>query len=392
MLVALLSLLVIASFAYWIIACWWVLAFFHRPAPPPAGFTPPVSILKPVRGVDYQAYENFASFCEQDYPQYELLFGVSNLADPVVEVIQRLQQQYPHLSIQVIKAPPVGVNPKASILHALAQQASYDVLVLSDSDMRVAPDYLRRVVAPLADASVGLVTCPYHGVDPVTFTARLEALHMGVTFLPGVIVARRFLNMGFAMGATNALRRSDLARIGGFASFADYLADDYQLGARIAAAGLRIHLSDYIVSSVLGATAFREQWEREVRWAHCNRLSRPNEYPGLLLSFSTLLATLLLVATGFSLAGWLVLGVALVLRWAVGWLVTGAIGDLALRRWLIWLPVRDMLSALIWFVGLIGSHVVWRGRTYKLSAGGHLELARSSNPDSDDRASPPSPP
>lgn len=239
--------------------------------------------------------------------------------------------------------------------------------------MRVTSDYLHWVVAPLADSVVGLVTCPYRGEAPLTFTARLEALHMGATFLPGVIVARRVLKMRFALGATMVLRRSDLTRLGGFAAVVSYLADDYQLGVRIAALGLCVHLSDYVISSVLGSTTFREQWEREVRWAHCSRLSRPWEYPGLLLTFSTPLAAILVLVGDFAPLAWLALIISLLLRWLVAWLVTGYTNNQSVRRWLIWLPVRDMLSALVWCAGAIGRHVTWRGERYALYADGRLQ-------------------
>jgi ceramide glucosyltransferase len=344
-------------------------------------FAPAVSILKPVKGLDAQAYRNFASFCQQDYPHFELLFGVSDPEDPVIPVIQRLQHDFPERTIRLLVAPATHANRKASLLHSLVAHAQYGTLVASDSDMRVGPDYLRRVVAPLVDENVGLVTCLYRGRNPVTLTARLEALHMGVTFLPSVLVARRVLNMRFAMGATVALRRSDLARMGGFASVASYLADDYQLGVQIADLGLRVHLSDYIVDSILGPTTFREQWDREVRWAQCSRVSRPAEYPGMLLTFCTPLALILALVAGFDALTSAVLAASLLFRWLVGWWVTAYTDNRATRRWLIWLPLRDALSALVWCVGAVGRYVVWRGEKYVLQPGGRLKpldsLARS---------------
>lgn len=369
----LLTLLTFASWLYWLVAWWWVRAFFRIKQQPNPDFVPPVSILKPVKGVDAQAYENFASFCQQDYPNFELLFGVANPADPAIPIIERLKRDFPQQRIRLIVASVAGANPKAALLHALAAETSHEVLAVSDSDMRVTPDYLHRVVAPLAHPEVGLVTCPYRGEAPLTLTARLEALHMGATFLPGVIVARRVLKMRFALGATMVLRRSDLTRLGGFAAVVSYLADDYQLGVRIAALGLRVHLSDYVISSVLGATTFREQWEREVRWAHCSRLSRPWEYPGLLLTFSTPLAAILVLVGDFAPLAWLALIISLLLRWLVAWLVTGYTNNQPVRRWLIWLPVRDMLSALVWCVGAVGRHVTWRGERYVLYADGCLQ-------------------
>lgn len=382
MLIPLLFTLVVLSWIYWLVAWWLVHRFFtagpEPDQPPPlapqqAGEVPPVSILKPVKGLDAQAYQNFVSFCQQDYPDFELLFGVSDPDDPVIAVVERLQREFPHRSIRLNVSPATHVNRKASLLHSLAAEARHEVLVVSDSDMRVTPDYLRRVVAPLADEGVGLVTCPYRGELPVTLTAKLEALYMGVTFLPSVLVARKVLSMRFALGATIAVRRRDLARLGGFAAVAEYLADDYQLGARLARLGRRVHLSNYVVASVLGATTFREQWDREVRWAQCTRVSRPLEFPGMLLTFSTPLAVVLALLTGFAPLASLSLAVSLLLRWLVAWSVTGYIANQAVRRWLIWLPVRDMLTALVWCAGAVGRNVVWRGERFRLRSDGRLE-------------------
>lgn len=370
---SLLLLLTIASWVYWVIAWWHVRSFFRARPELPRDFTPPVSILKPVKGLDPEAYQNFVSFCTQDYPDFELLFGVADPSDPAVPIVRQLQQNFPEHSIRLCVTPSIGMNRKASILHGLAAQARYETLVISDSDIRVTPDYLRRVVAPLADQNTGLVTCLYRGERALNLTARLEALHMGVTFLPSVLIARRVLSMRFAMGATLALRQRDLARIGGFAAVADYLADDYQIGARIANLGLRVHLSDYIVASVLGATTFRDQWDREVRWIRCARVSRPWEYPGLLLTLSTPLAATFTVATGFAPSGWQALTVSLLLRWLIAWRITGYTGDRESRRWLVWLPLRDLLSAAVWCAGLMRRRVTWRGETFLLTPDGRLQ-------------------
>lgn len=373
MLEILLLVLIFASWLYWLVACWMVRTFFQSQPEPKPDFAPPVSILKPVRGLDFEAYRNFASFCQQDYPRFEILFGVANPADPVIPVIARLQQGFPQNNIRLIVAPAIESNRKASLLHHLANQASHEVLVVSDSDMRVTPDYLRRVVAPLADAQIGLVTCLYRGALPLTLSAHLEALHMSVTFLPSAIVARRFLSMRFALGATLALRHKDLTRLGGFAAIAEYLADDYQVGARIADLGLDVHLSDYVIASVLGATTFRDQWHREVRWARCSRISRPKEYSGLILTFSTPLAIALILLSDFESLGWLALFGSLLLRWLVAWLVTGYVEDYTVRRRLLWLPVRDMLSALVWCASGVGRRIVWRGEAFILQGDGRMQ-------------------
>ncbi len=377
MIKTILILLVIASWVYWIIAFWFVRRFFSKPQSINPNFTPPVSILKPVKGIDNQAYQNFVSFCCQDYPKYEILFGVSDPDDPVIPVIKKLQDDFPQIAIILMIVKTKWVNQKASILHSLASKARYKFLVASDSDMKVTPDYLKNVVSPMADKNVGLVTCPYRGVNPVTLTARLEALHMGATFLPSMLVARKFLDMRFAMGSTVVIRDTDLHRMGGFAAVAEYLADDYQLGFQITSLGLRVHLSDYIVSNVLGPTTFMEQWYREVRWAHCNRVSRPTEYPGIILTFSTPLSTLLLFFSDFSPLAWQLLIISLLMRWIIAWQIFGHTQNQPIRKWLLWLPLRDMLSAFVWCIGAIGRNVEWRGNYYSLTHDGRLELRKT---------------
>jgi ceramide glucosyltransferase len=372
MITDLIAFLTVLSWIYWLVAYMWVHTFLRSQREITGDFTPPISILKPVKGVDAQAYENFESFCHQDYPEYEIIFGVAEPDDPIIPVIERLQRNFPDKSISLHVTPVQGTNRKAGLLAELTPLAQHALLAISDSDMRVTPDYLRRVVAPLEDPQIGLVTCLYRPEAPSTLTARLEALHMGVTFLPSVMIARRVLSMRFAMGATDVLRRADLERIGGFSAVAHYLADDYQLGFRIAALGMRVNLSDYIVACYLGGTTFRTQWRREVRWAQCSRTSQPLGYPGLLVSFSTPLAIVLLLLTDFSQYGWLTLGASLFVRWAVGWGVTASTDDMVSRRWLFLLPIRDMLSALVWCAGLLGRVVVWRGERFILEADGRL--------------------
>jgi ceramide glucosyltransferase len=374
--------LVLTSWLYWLVATLLVYVFFrgentrlaHGAGHPPPGkrAEPPVSILKPLKGIDEQAYANFSSFCRQDYPEYELLFGVADPADPVIPLVERLQQEFPDLTIRLVITDALGANRKASSLSQMVDCASHEILVVSDSDMRVTEDYLSRVVAPLSDPLVGMVTCPYVGAEALTFTARLEALHMGITFLPSVLVARQFLSMRFAMGATMVLRRADLERAGGFASVAGYLADDYQLGLRICDLGLRILLSGYVVRSILGATSFQEQWDREVRWTRTNRANRPVEYPGLLLTFSVPLALALALVAPVDALGWRVLAASIVLRWLVSWIIASSTGDSESRRWLIWLPVRDLLSGFVWVVGGLGRRIVWRGEQFVVQPDGRL--------------------
>lgn len=371
MIVWTLSLLTAVSFVYWLIA-WWCTRSFWREPLPVSNFTPPMSILKPVHGVDHGAYENFASFADQDYPAFEVLVGMLDAEDPVREIVERVKRDFSDTPIRIIHAEPVGSNNKVSILASLAAEAQHDFLVVSDSDMRVTPSYLRQVVAPLADESVGLVTCLYRAEDPRSLTARLEALYVGTTHIPSVLVGHRYMKLHFALGATMVLQRADLARVGGFAAIADYLADDYQLGKRVGDLGLQIRFSKYMPRDILGVTTFNEQWNREVRWAKCGRVSRPLEYPWYFVTFSTPLASLTALAMGLSARGWALVAVTIVFRWIIGWSVTGYSGDRAARRWLFLLPLRDFLTALVWVAALAGRHVVWGGRKFRLTSDGAL--------------------
>ncbi len=381
-LLLLLSLLLIAaSWFYWLGAWWVTRRFFRARRQSSADYTPRVSILKPVRGLDAQALENYTSFCRQSYPQFELLFGFSDPDDPAIALVRQLQRDYPELAVRLITGPVLGPNRKASLLHHLVAAARHDILVISDSDMRVTPDYLRRIVAPLENPDTGLVTCCYRAEAALTLTAGLEALQIGVCFLPSVVIASLVFKLGFAMGSTAALRRSDLARLGGFRSITDHLADDYQLGSRIAELGLKVHLSDYVVATVLGSTSFRQQWHREIRWNRCARVSRPWCYPGLLITFTTSLALLLLLLSGFAPLGWQVLAVSIAVRWLTAILISGYTGDIVSRRWLLWLPIRDLLSALVWLVGGVGRLVVWRGDRFILRSDGRMEPVPSTATD-----------
>jgi len=387
-------LIPLAACVYLLVSCWWVREYFRTEKLPKAAPTntaqatvtgapvgvavtaeapPPVSILKPVRGLDEGAYENFASFFHQDYPEYEILFAVAEEDDPAVPLIRHVIAEHPERPARLLtEIPPLFPNPKVNSLARLTEEAAYSWLVISDSDIRVRPSYLRQITAPLADPQVGMVTCCYRGVAPRTLTAKLEALYMGVTFLPQVVVARRFLAMHFALGATIALRKADLERIGGWGPVGDRLAEDTHLARRIRAAGLEVVLSRYIADCYLGTTTWREQWDREVRWARTNRVNRPREYPGILLTLPLPLALVLLPLDPRGAWGWSAIAGALAVRWATAWLVTGFTDNRPLRRWLAWLPLRDCLSGLVWCAGLCGRKVVWRGTIHHLDRGGRL--------------------
>jgi ceramide glucosyltransferase len=333
---------------------------------------PKVSILKPLKGADENSYENFRSFFVQDHANFEILFGVADPHDGAVAVVKRLQREFPGRPSRLIVTLPGGANPKSATLRTLAEAARGDVLVISDADVRVSPDYLSRVVAPLADERVGLVTCPYRGLGPWGLAARLEALHMEGVFLPSVIFARRVMGQRVGMGATLAVRRADLARAGGYASIADHLADDYQLAVIVEKLGLRTHLSDHVVACVLGKTRFADQWAREVRWARGIRVTCPGRYPGLLITYPVCWAAAMWAVSGFARWGMCVLGLTLALRWLIAWDVGSLLGEPRDRRSLLWLPLREAMSFLVWCAGLVGSAITWRGERFVLLRDGRL--------------------
>lgn len=346
-------------------------------AAPQSQSVPMVSLLKPVKGLDNGALGNLATFCQQDYPRFELLFGVADKKDPAVRLVEQLREQFPQHSIRLVVAQPLGTNPKASTLNTLAAEARGEVLVISDSDIRVTSDYVSRVVAPLADQKVGVVTCLYRGQSPKNLPARLEALHMDASFAPSAALAWRLGNP-VGLGATLAMRRKDLEHAGGYAAIANHLLDDNEVAARIRRLGLRVYLSDYVVGCLLGPTRFAQQWAREVRWSRGIRVAYPLRYLGVIITFSLPLA---LLVAGFSFWwhwAWVVVPLSLASRWTVGWYCARLLGQ-SERSYLLWLPLRDLLSAAVWTVAWFGRTVEWRGEEFLLNRDGTLrsqDLAR----------------
>ena len=333
---------------------------------------PPVSILKPLKGVDPEIWESFCSHCELDYPEYEIVFGVSDAADPACDVVRKLQARYQARAIRLIVCDRIlGTNVKVSNLAQMAAAARFDVLVVNDSDIRVETDYLRQLVAPLADANVGLVTCLYRGVAASTLGSRLEALTISTDFAPGVLSAR-FLEGGlrFGLGSTLAFRRQDLAAIGGFESFLDYLADDYELGRRIVATGKRVELASMAVATFLPAYTLAEFWQHQLRWMRTVRDARRSGYLGFVFTFGLPWALAMLLATGGAIWAWglfaLTVGARLIVGIGVG---LAALGDRQVLSNLFLLPVRDLLAPFVWAAGLVGNRIHWRGDEFVLRQG-----------------------
>jgi ceramide glucosyltransferase len=337
----------------------------------PTTFYASVSILKPLKGTDPEMYENFRSHCVQDYPEYEIIFGVSDPDDPAIALVKQLKSEFPQRAIQLIVCPKrLGTNIKVSNLAQMLSQARHDYLIVNDSDIRVAPDYLSRVLAPLADSKTGLVTCLYRGVANSSLGSHLEALGISTDFCPGVLVAQRLEGVKFALGSTMAFRRRDLAAIGGFESLADYLADDYHLGNRIAAMGLKVELSQVVVETFLPRYSMSEFLDHQLRWARAVRDSRFWGYVGLGITFGLIWALLTLILAAGALWAWGLFALTAVMRFAVAIFVGGrALRDRNILRWLPLIPLRDAVALLVWLMSFAGHTVSWRGDVFKLEAG-----------------------
>jgi ceramide glucosyltransferase len=343
-----------------------------------AQFSPPVSILKPLKGTDPEIYESFRSHCLQDYPEYEIIFGVSDPADPAVASVEQLQQEFPDVAIRLMVCTEIlGPNVKVSNLEQMVQTAQYQHLVVNDSDIRVESDYLQRVMAPLGDERLGMVTCLYRGVAAGTLGSRLEALGISTDFCPGVLVAQRLESgLHFGLGSTMAFRRHDLERIGGFKALVDFLADDYELGRRIAGLNKKVLLSDVVVETHLPEYDLPAFLEHQVRWFRGIRDARRKGYIGLISTFGVMWALLGLLASGAAPWSWAVLGSVVLLRIAVALVICRAVlqdEDAVEQLWL--LPMRDLIAAGVWIASFTGHTVTWRGDRFELKNGRLIRIA-----------------
>lgn len=361
----------IISLLYYLAALFSAWRYFRRRHAQDPDFSPPVSILKPVRGLDREAYANFASFCELDYPEYELLFGVSDPEDPVVPVIQKLIQDYPERSIRLLVGSRCkGWNSKVSKLCRLSREARYPILVISDSDIRVRPDYLRAVVSPFRNPNVGAVTCMYHMKPEPKLGSEVEAVGLTSDFLASVIVARQLEGVKFALGATMAVTTERLKQIGGFEAIADCFSDDFELGSRIAARGYDVELIPYTVATLSPSQGALDAVKHQLRWAVGVRHSRPWGQLGRLLTQSLpwVVAATAVQHTWEGTAGFL--GAYLVLRMAVAWTVgVWGLKDPLLRRKLWLVPVWDALAVIILAVSFSKRRVHWRGNEFYVRKG-----------------------
>ena len=329
---------------------------------------PPVSILKPVKGRGPGFYEAILSHALIDYPQFEILFGVHDANDPACEDIARLADEFPERAIRLAVCKRKLPNRKVAVLADLARAARYPVLVINDGDIVVERDYLRQVVAPLhAAPPAGLSTCLYRARG-TTFPTRWEALGIATDFAPSVLVARAIGVAEFALGSTMALRAADLARIGGFEAVGDYLADDYQLGRRIAEVGSHIVLARAVVETRLTGETWGDIWRHQLRWARTIRVSRPGGYFGYAITNASVWAALAAAA-----GAWPVAVACLAIRMLAG-AVTGiaVLGDEDMAKLWFLMPLRDLWGFAVWLAGTAGETVAWQGEKLRLDKEGRI--------------------
>lgn len=363
----------IAADAFYILSMIAGFRFFKR-RESERDFLPPVSIMVPLYGADFKAYQNYERLCRQDYPEYQIVFGVREATDSSIPIIDKLKVDFPERDIAlVISSTVIGQNLKVSNLQNMYSVVKHEHVVIIDSDIRVSADYLRKVIGPLAAPGVGLVTCLYRAAETPDFAARLEAVGITAEFAPGVLMAWMLEGVKFALGSTMATTRTRLEAIGAFAALSDYLADDFMLGNLIAADGYEVRLSQHVVETAMAPMGLAGMIRHQMRWARSTRISRPLGYLGLILTYGTALAVLTVVAdggSGFSLG---LLGFTLIVRLMMGWLIgVHWLGDAILKRNFALLPLRDLLSFAIWCMSWVGKRVEWRGPVFEVAHDGKM--------------------
>jgi ceramide glucosyltransferase len=375
--------LALAPLFYYLVGIYSAWRFFrvaHRGVDqerPAKGEAPPVSVLKPVRGLDRDAYENFASFCRQDYPEFEILFAVNDAEDPAVPIVQKLIADFPGLPIRLIVVTErLGPNTKVSNLCRLAREARHDLLVITDSDVRVEPGYLQSVAAMFRDPGVGGVTALYRGSDNLQFVAAMDCVGSSAAFCGAALVARELEGLKFMMGSTMATTKERLAEIGGFEAMVDLHSDDYELGRRIAARGYRVELLAEPVWMAFPSQTLGAYLRHELRWAIGIRNIRPGGHFGMLFTHGLPWAIAAACVAPSAAVGAIYLGAYFVLRLAMAWAVgVWGLRDPVLRRRIWILPVRDMLSFFVWLASFGMNRIEWRGSSFTLAKGRMIPVA-----------------
>jgi ceramide glucosyltransferase len=376
------TVLAVAGMGYFVAALVAACAFLLGRRAPLQAFAPGVSILKSLKGLDPGMIDAFRSHCRQSYAgEFELLFGVSSLADSAAAAVEELQREFPQRSIRLIECPErLGSNGKVGTLVQLLPHARHDYLLINDSDITVSPRYLERVMACFAPApeekgkalaKVGLVTALYRGRAHGTLTSRLEALGIATDLQPGILLSKMLEGgLHYGLGSTLAVSREALDKIGGLLPLADHLADDYELGARVSRAGYRVVLSPEVVETAIPAYGWRGYFDHQLRWARTIRCARPWGYAGLIFTHGLGWALLNVLASGFSPVSLWLLGLSLLLRLTLAMTVGAEVlGDRQVLPSLWLLPLRDLVAMGVWVASFAGNTIVWRGERFALRDG-----------------------
>lgn len=345
------------------------------------GFTPPLTLLKPLHGDEPELESHLASFFEQDYPEYEILFCARSSDDAGIAIARRVAARYPQIPSRFLSTgEPKYINAKVVSMELMEKEAAHEILVISDSDVRVTPDYLRSVALPFAEEKVGGITCPYRGVAAEGgLWARLEAVGMSVEMTAGVLVARMMEGMQFTLGPTMAFRRDTVRQMGGFRVTADYCADDFVLGNETWKLGQQVVLSHHAIDHIVINSSFVASMKHQVRWMKSTRFSRPKGHFGTTLTFSMPFGLLGLVVAaamghawwGIALFAWSV-ATRLALSLAVG---RAVVGDRSWFGLLVLYPIRDLMGFCFWAASYGSSKILWRGRVFQLLPGGKMRAA-----------------
>jgi ceramide glucosyltransferase len=380
--------LTVAGMGYFLASIVAARVFLHERRAAQADFSPGVSVLKSLKGIDPGMLEAFRSHCRQNYAgDFELLFGVASLSDPAAEAVMELQAEFPDRTIGLVECPKqLGTNGKVSTLAQLVTHARHDFLLINDSDITVSPRYLERVMCRFANppfpqksaermgqraAEVGMVTALYRGKAHGTLPSRLESLGIATEFMPGVLLSKMIEGgLHYGLGSTLAVRREALEKAGGLLSIVDHLADDYELGARIAQAGYRIKLSAEVVETSVPAYEWRGFFDHQLRWLRTVRCSRPAGYAGLIVTYGLGWALVNVLASGLSPVSLWLLGLSFFLRLAQAMTVGAAVlGDHEVLANLWLSPLRDVIAMGLWVAGFAGDTIVWRGERFALKNG-----------------------
>ena len=345
---------------------------------------PAATVLKPLHGMEARLRENLESFCRQDYPQYEIIFAVDEPDDAALPLVREICAQFPNVPTRImITGKPPWPNAQNYCYDKMSEAAAYDILVTSDSDVEVAPNYLREVTAPLLDAKNGAVTCVFRGKAAGGVWSEVDAIGQSVEFTAGVVTAKIMEGIKFGLGPTVVVRKDSLAKIGGFAAAREYLSNDFVVGNLIAKAGYEVVLSGHVVDHISPPMTFAKMWQRQMRWARGTRYSRPKGHAGSGLTFATPFGILGLIAglaLGYTKLGIALFAIAVLSRmvecWVVGW---WAARDVKARGlWVLLYPLRDFYGFVVWCASYLGKpHLRWRDTNYVLLKGGRLMATRA---------------